>query len=514
MKKSKRIISAFLFLVSMVAVLSCGSINTFSLEILPYDYTIAVGHRGLGFIKNDGTLWLSGDGHNIGIERKVFESKGPLGYKVKEPVKVLDDVVSVDLGYLNTYAIKKDGSLWFGEDGFKKVLDDVVFVNTEFFYETLAIKKDRSLWHWGDYIPTGDGNGEISMTPKKIFTDVIYATIAPYYGICAIKSDRSLWYHIGRAPKKLMEDVVLIDANCWMDYPVYGVLKSDGTLWTWGSNNNGQLGDGTNIDIETPKKVMDDVATFSIGEGSILALKNDGTLWTWGDNYMGQLGNGTFTKSNTPQKIMDDVVYAHHESCSCVAIKKDGSVWSWGCNAYGELGVGDTDEGHWALKPWPIRVKISNVKIPSNIILAKTTMAEPTVPSIFVDGKKIDFDAYGIDGYNYFKLRDLAYVLSGSAKQFDVTWDKEKGIDLISNKPYTVVGGEMSKRDTNTRKALLNTSKVYCDGKEIDIKAYTINGYNYFKLRDLGCLFDFGVVWDGATNSIHINTNESYNRDE
>jgi len=502
MTKYKRIVSVLLFLAYMTAVLSYQFVTVFSSEILPYDYTIAAGTKGLGFIKNDGTLWVSGDGYNIGVSRPF---KFALDFRIMVPEKVLEDVVSVDMSFYNTYAIKKDGSLWFGDrNGFIKILDDVMLVNSE-SEETVAVKKDKSLWFWGEPIRTEDGNYKTNMTPRKIFTDVIYATVASGYGVCAIKSDKSLWINVQTAPKKLMDDVVLIDSNDWIKYPVYGVLKTDGTLWTWGSNNYGQLGDGTNIDSKIPKKVMDDVSSFSIGEGSILALKNDGTLWSWGDNYMGQLGNGTFTSSNTPQKIMDNVFYAHHENCSCVVIKKDGSVWSWGNNSDGKLGVGDND-----IKPLPTKVKISNVKMPSNIISAKPTMAEPTVSSIFVDGKKIDFDAYCIDGYNYFKIRDLAYVLSGSAKQFDVTWDIEKGIVLSSNKPYTVVGGEMSKRDTNTRKALLNTFKLFCDGKEIDIKAYGINGYTYFKLRDLGRLFNFEVVWDGAANSIHINTNENY----
>ena len=112
---------------------------------------------------------------------------------------------------------------------------------------------------------------------------------------------------------------------------------------------------------------------------------------------------------------------------------------------------------------------------------------------------------------NYFKLRDLAFVLSGTEKQFEVGWDeKNNAISLTSGKQYTVVGGEMVGKGEGAKIPVPTTSKIYLDGKEISFTAYNIGGNNYFKLRDIGQAFDFGVTWDGTKNTIVIDTSKSY----
>lgn len=141
----------------------------------------------------------------------------------------------------------------------------------------------------------------------------------------------------------------------------------------------------------------------------------------------------------------------------------------------------------------------------------KTITAKPTASKVLVDGKEIAFDAYEINGNNYFKLRDISSVLNGTSKQFEVSWDNEKqAINLLSSKAYTAVGGELAKGDGSNKAATPNTSKIYLDGKEISLTAYTINDNNYFKLRDLGQTFDFGVGWDGAANTVTIDTSAGY----
>ncbi len=138
----------------------------------------------------------------------------------------------------------------------------------------------------------------------------------------------------------------------------------------------------------------------------------------------------------------------------------------------------------------------------------------PSESAVFVNGEPKTFEAYNINNNNYFKLRDIAKVISGTEKQFNVSWNGEKScIELLSGKPYKNVGGEMSKGDGKPKTAISNASTIYKDDTEIDLTAYTIEGNNYFKLRDLGKAFDFNVSWDNESKSIIINTRESYTDD-
>lgn len=138
-------------------------------------------------------------------------------------------------------------------------------------------------------------------------------------------------------------------------------------------------------------------------------------------------------------------------------------------------------------------------------------MAVPTKSKVLVNGKQVNVEAYGINGNNYFKLRDLAKLVSGTKKQFEVTWDgQKKAINLVSGKPYTVVGGELAAGDGKQKTCTLNLSKVYRDGNEIYLRAYTINGNNYFKLRDVAKAFNIGITYDAATGTIGINTDQPY----
>ena len=137
--------------------------------------------------------------------------------------------------------------------------------------------------------------------------------------------------------------------------------------------------------------------------------------------------------------------------------------------------------------------------------------AAPTTSTVLVNGRNVSFDAYKIFDNNYFKLRDLAYVLNGTAKQFAIGWDSANDIiTLTSGQPYTAVGGEMAKKGSGNKTALPTSSKIYLNGREIQLTAYKIDGNNYFKLRDIGEALNFGVIWDGARNTISIDTSRGY----
>jgi len=107
-------------------------------------------------------------------------------------------------------------------------------------------------------------------------------------------------------------------------------------------------------------------------------------------------------------------------------------------------------------------------------------IAAPTSAAVLVNGKTVSFEAYNIDGNNYFKLRDLAKALSTTEKQFEVGWDIENNaISLTSGSTYTPVGGELNiSGDTNNKSAAISSASVYLDGSKVTLTAYNIHGYD------------------------------------
>ncbi len=128
------------------------------------------------------------------------------------------------------------------------------------------------------------------------------------------------------------------------------VIKSDGTLWGWGNNQNGQLGDGTTTERHSPVKIMDGVRSVSAGTHHSIAIKDDGSLWAWGYNELGQLGDATTTERHSPVKIMDGVKSVSAGGSYSIVIKDDGSLWSWGDNYWGQLGDGTTTSRYSPVK--------------------------------------------------------------------------------------------------------------------------------------------------------------------
>ena len=130
-----------------------------------------------------------------------------------------------------------------------------------------------------------------------------------------------------------------------------------------------------------------------------------------------------------------------------------------------------------------------------------------------VDGAAITPEAYNIGGNNYFKLRDLALCLSGTEKQFSVDWDDgQRAIVIQTGAPYVRRGGElvMSLPDSSLLDAAPSTHRLIIDGVAVTATAYTINGNNYFMLRDLGRLLNFYTGWDPELRLVSIITPLSY----
>jgi alpha-tubulin suppressor-like RCC1 family protein len=121
-------------------------------------------------------------------------------------------------------------------------------------------------------------------------------------------------------------------------------LKDDGSVWAWGDNAYSQLGSTTPAIGVTPVKVsgLTDVTAIAAGYYHSLALKSDGTVWAWGRNLRGQLGNGTITDSATPVQVsgLTDVTSISAGLWHSLALKSDATVWAWGGNDSGVLGNG------------------------------------------------------------------------------------------------------------------------------------------------------------------------------
>lgn len=291
---------------------------------------------------------------------------------------------TISTGYQNSFAIKKDGSLWaWGDNSLGqlgdgtttiqddrgttvenndksspvKIMDNVASISAKWFH-SLAIKTDSSLWVWGfnEFGQLGDGSTSSRNIPVKIMSDVAFA-YAGYVNSFVIKTDGSLWgwgYNafgqLGdgttddrNTPVKIMDDVTYVtDAVSTYGPGHVFAIKKDGSLWGWGYQ---YVGDGASIARRSPVKIMDKVADIAVTDSSCFALKTDSSLWAWGYNSYGTLGDGTTEDVRlTPVKVMDNVVFVQVTDYQSFAVKADGSLWGWGWNEYGQLGDGTTEK--------------------------------------------------------------------------------------------------------------------------------------------------------------------------
>lgn len=139
-----------------------------------------------------------------------------------------------------------------------------------------------------------------------------------------------------------------------------------------------------------------------------------------------------------------------------------------------------------------------------------TAFADNGGVKVKLDGEMKTLVAYNIKGNNYFKLRDVANLLKGTEAQFDVIWNEEKrAIELLSDTPYSTdeaLTSETLKNPTATSSYV----PIYKDGAQVLLGAYSIEGNNYFKLRDIASAIGFGVDWDATEGVIEINTAKDY----
>jgi hypothetical protein len=260
-----------------------------------------------------------------------------------------------------------------------------------------------------------------------------------------------------------------------------GAISSIGVSWTIINSvfsYNEAIGNGGN-----PAK------TGTVGGGSGGAIYNDG-------NKMTLTLSGTIIENNTVNAYGSGVFFVTNDHTGDILLENSR--------------IENNKGGSW----YPVLEGISMHGDTKLTIVNKPIVkyATPTVSQVFVDGKRVDFEAYLIEGFNYFKLRDLAMALNNSDKQFEITWDgTAKVITLIGGKAYSPVGQELTPGSDGRGQVYQRTvSSVMVDGEKMDFTAYTIKGNNYFRLRDIAEAMDFGVTWDEVSRQIGIDTTTGY----
>ena len=142
----------------------------------------------------------------------------------------------------------------------------------------------------------------------------------------------------------------------------------------------------------------------------------------------------------------------------------------------------------------------------------KTYTAKQIGQTVTLNGEKVNFAAYNIEGNNYFKLRDLAAAMDGTGKSFNVDYNRDKdSVEITSLTPYTTGNSSISGyTKKGNQKATNSPQSIYLDGKKVTLQAYSVLDYNYCKLRDVADLLDFAVDWNENTNTVNIGTDRGY----
>jgi alpha-tubulin suppressor-like RCC1 family protein len=341
---------------------------------------IAAGNMHTLAMKSDGSVWAWGDNGygQLGIGTFTYIKSSP------QPVPNITNAIAVAGGGSHSIALKSDRSVWaWGSNGYGQLgdgttanrslpvqvlgLTGVVAVAAGAVH-TLALKSDGTVWAWGTNAngELGDGTTTNRSSPVKVsgLASAISVSAGDGHSV-AVRSDgtvwtwgKNIWGQLGDGTNANRSSPVQVPGLTGVIAAVAGgkgngaahtlAVKSDGSLWAWGYNRNGQLGDGTTVDRNLPVQVGGVNGLTAVAGGSLfsMALKSDGTVWAWGNNDYGQIGNGRILARSAPSLInqIGSVVAVAAGQDNTVALRSDGSVWAWGSNFVGQLGDGTTTD--------------------------------------------------------------------------------------------------------------------------------------------------------------------------
>jgi alpha-tubulin suppressor-like RCC1 family protein len=401
-------------------------------------------------LKSDGSLWTWG--RNVGLTNNpVYQYLstpsqmifGNSNFKTLPATWTPSDIPSISHGTTGL-SIKNDGSLWawgdnrmglFGTNNYNNVSPhsmrreissstnwkqiDVNSATTQSM--ALGLKTDGTLWRWGaNYGNYPPGGRNIYASPIQLanygLTTWSTFSCATYSGsynskVAAIRStDNTLWFWggsliIGGFPASaynnptaspIQEKSFSADwSSVSFGFDHLSAIKTNGTLWTIGGNDYGQVGNnisststGSSLPIQefTSSTNWKQVSTSTY---YTLALKTNGTLWGWGNNLWGQLGvNDTISRSTPVQEWSSSTnwKFVAAGAGSGFAIKNDGTLWSWGNNSVGQLGVNDAIGRYTPVQEFTSSANWNYILRPVSAIGGGTVVADISVMAVKDDG--------------------------------------------------------------------------------------------------------------------------------
>ncbi len=363
--------------------------------------TADAGFGHLLLVTNDGNLWGVGSNFygalGLGSDSKTYET----------PIKLtLSSVANVAVGSENSLVLLDDGSLWAmgrnrdGQLGVgnrnevrvpTRIVDGGVQAMAVGYTHALFVKDDGSLWGMGSNEEGALGIGD----PGQVGSQLVPVMIAP-------------------------SGFASVSLGDWSSF----ALKADGSLWAFGRNEFGQLGDGTNLSRWLPIQIVSGgVVQVDAGNLHTVFLKGDGSVWTMGYNRQGQLGEGTVGSRRTPKRIIfGGAVDITAGSTHSLFLRSNGSVWGAGANNYGQLPYGAYDfESH----PLPEEVIASPV---TPIPIAPTAVAGPDIERN---------DTFS-DGQEFVRLDGSRSTDDWAIASWEWSWDGGSHVGPVANLPFAI----------------------------------------------------------------------------